>query len=372
MKIKNLRLLNFRNYESLEIDFSRRIIYIVGLNGQGKTNIAEAVSVLSLLSSFRTKDYKNLVNHENDNFFVSGKFETNRGNELSIKVSYDGKSKKVVFQDKVVKKYSEYFGKIPLVYLVSDEHVITTGSPQERRKFLDQLLSLVSVDYFETLQQYNKVIKQKNALLTEIKKNRSHDSGHVDVYNRQLANYGAKIISYRSKFVEKYETIFEKFIVQISENIKSAYINYKTDFSSENLKKELYEKMKSGIKSEISRGYSIFGPHRDDLDFGINDQNLKDFGSKGQHKIFLVALKLAQIEFIKSVTDEYPIFILDDLYAEIDNEKSERIAKILDRGIQTIITTCEEDKIKFFNRENIEIFRVEAGVCKREEQEIKI
>jgi len=363
MKLRDLTLNNFRNYQDLKLNFNKKIIYLVGLNGQGKTNIAESISVLSLLSSFRTKTYGNLINKESDFFYINGIFEDNRGNSLNIKVSYKGNKKKIVFQDKQVLKFSDLWGKIPLVYLIPDQGIITTGPPSQRRDFLDKMLSLVSKEYFSIFRNYNRVLKQKNNLLQKFKKETKKPFDFIKVYNSQLVEYGEQIFNFRLDFLEKYNIFFREIIQSISSNIKNAAIKYSSSIDRNNFKEDFSNKLSSSLNYEAIRGGSLIGPHKDDISFEINNFNLRNFGSKGQHKIFLVALKLAEIEFIKSITDEYPILILDDLYSEIDNEKCEKVAKLLDRNIQTFITTCDESKIKYFSKENIQVIRVDNAKC---------
>ena len=364
MKIKNIALHNFRNHKKLKLEFNKKIIYIVGLNGQGKTNLVEAISVLALLSSFRTKNYEYLLKKDEDAFFLKADFIDSNHRELNIKIGYGEKKKRVVFQDKKVVRYSDLWGKIPLVYLIPDESIITSGPPGERRKFLDRLLSLVSRTYFDCLKNYNRVLKQKNALLVKAKKENIKPVEMIEVLNYQLVDYASQLVLLRIDFLQKYEKYFCEILSQISDNAYKGSLKYNSSVVfNEQYKEKLSQKLKEKLNIEIIRGTSLSGPHKDDLDFEINNYNLRNFGSKGQHKIFLVALKLAEIEFIKSITNEYPIFILDDLYSEIDNEKCEKIAMILDHNIQTFITTCDYSKIEFFNKDNIQIIEIKNGTC---------
>ncbi len=367
MKIKSLKLLNFRNFTSLDQSFDKKIIYLVGQNGQGKTNIVEAISVLALLNSFRTSSYSILQKNGESFFSIKGEFIDNNGLEIDVKINSEDGKKKIKLNEKNVNKFSDYWGIIPLVYLIPEEGVITQGPPSERRRFLDKLLSLVSKEYFSYLQKYSKVIKSKNSILSQAKKdsfNTEKKQGYYDmiaVYNNQLIEYGTKLIELRINFLEKYNQYFNSTISAISENIHSGTLKYHSNLNFLNYAEEFKKKLSSSMDIEIIRGVSMIGPHKDDLIFELNDLNLRNFGSKGQHKIFLVALKLAEIEFIKSITNEYPIFILDDLYSEIDEEKSKKIAELLDRDIQTFITTHDDSKIGYFNEENIQVLRVNSG-----------
>ena len=370
MKIKLLKLVNFRNFTSLDLSFGKKIIYLVGLNGQGKTNVVESISVLALLNSFRTSSYNNLQKNGELFFTISGNFIDNDGLDIDVDISFDKGLKKIRLNEKKVSKFSDYWGKIPLVYLIPEEGVITQGPPSERRRFLDKLLSLVSKEYFILLQKYTKVIKSKNKILNQAKKDSSNNNNNnnksqyydmIQVYNDQMVEYGSRLIELRIEFLEKYNNYFNSTISAISESIHNGSLKYFSSLDLNNYREEFSKKLSSSMDIEIIRGACILGPHKDDLIFELNELNLRNFGSKGQHKIFLVALKLAEIEFIKSITNEYPIFILDDLYSEIDNEKSKKIAELLDRDIQTFITTHDDSKIGYFNSENLQVLRVSNG-----------
>ncbi len=361
MKINNLELLNFRNINSQQIKFNKRIIYIVGENGQGKTNLIEAISILSLLKSFRTNNYKNLITYEKDYFVLKSDFSKDDQTNLKIMMSYQNGHKNIKLNNKKIEKFSDLWGKIPLVYLISDETIITSGPPKERRNFLDQLISIVSRDYFNALKQYKILIQQKNKVLLELKKRELFAKDLLNVYNQQIIALSEIIVSKRIKFLKEYQHFFKEILSYISANLYQGEIIYQSLIKTNDYSTNLALKLKEKMDDEINRGNSLVGPHKDELIFKINDKDIRFFGSKGQQKIFLISLKLAEIEFIKLFTDEYPIFLIDDLYGEIDFEKSTKIAQILDKDIQTIITTCDKDKIKLFNRENLEIIEIAQG-----------
>ncbi|MCK4980343.1 MAG: DNA replication/repair protein RecF, partial [Candidatus Delongbacteria bacterium] len=338
MKLNKIILDNFRNYNKLDMSFDKDIICFTGLNGQGKTNLIEAISVLGFLNSFRTKNYNEMKKFDEDYFFISGDFTDKNSNKLSIKISFNDKKKKVIFQDKKVMKFSDFWGNIPMVYLIPDESIITTGPPLERRKFVDKLLSMIDKEYFSLFKNYSKTIKQKNKVLYSFKRENVFQPEMIEIYNEQLLEYGNKIFNKRIEFLERFNEFFKDILLFISDGLYIGDISYTSSIDLKNyyedLKKQLFEQK----RTEKDRGLSIIGPHKDDLVFEINNNDLRKYGSKGQHKLFLVALKLAEIKYIKSITDEYPIFLLDDLYSEIDEMKSSKIAKMLDKDIQTFIT----------------------------------
>ena len=361
MKLNKIILDNFRNYNKLDLNFDKDIVCFTGLNGQGKTNLIEAISVLGLLNSFRTKNYSEMKKFDEDYFFISGDFTDKSNNKLNIKISFSDRKKKVIFQDKKVLKFSDFWGNIPMVYLIPDESIITNGPPLERRKFVDKLLSMVDKEYFSLFKNYVKTLKQKNKILYSFKRENVFQPEMIEVYNEQLLEYGSKVFNKRIKFLKRFNEFFKDILLFISDGLYKGDISYLSSMDTNNyhddLKKQLFEQK----RIETNRGLSIIGPHKDDLVFEINNNDLRKYGSKGQHKLFLVALKLAEIKYIKSITDEYPIFLLDDLYSEIDEIKSGKIAKILDKDIQTFITTSNSNIVEQFQKTSIQIFNIVEG-----------
>ncbi|MBN1971733.1 MAG: DNA replication/repair protein RecF [Candidatus Delongbacteria bacterium] len=362
MKLKRLVLNNFRNYREFNTEFNNRIVYITGLNGQGKTNLIESISVLSLLYSFRTKNYQTLVKENEKNFYISGDFTDSRGRILDVNISFDGTNKKINFMDKKVDKMGDYYGKIPLVYLVPDQAVITTGPPLERRKYIDSFISLVSKDYLNALKNYNQTLKQRNLILSDLKQKKGSSSPYLNVYNSQLIDYGSYIYRKRIEMINILNPILKKTVISIAPDISDAKVIYKSSVLENNYVDDFKKKLERNLYLEIARGSSLIGPHKDELTFEFNSFNLRTYGSKGQHKIFLVSLKLAELEMIKSITKEYPIFLIDDLYSEIDTDKSIQIVSILDRDIQTFITTCDSSKLNHFNTESTQVIEISKGL----------
>jgi len=363
MKLRKIELVNFRNYEKLELEFSKNIICFTGLNGQGKTNIVEAISVLGLLNSFRTSSYSDLVKFDTDYFFLKADFHNRNKRSLEVQISYDKEIKKILFQNKRILRFSEMWGKIPIVYLIPDESIITTGPPNARREFMDKLLSMVDAEYFSVLNDYNLIIKQKNRVLFNLKSGEKFNMDMVGIYNSKIAELGTKLYIKRMAFLDSFAIFFKEILFSISDGLYSGEINYETLMEEKKYFETLSANLSKYKNDEIRRGTTLVGAHKDDLDFMINSRSLRKYGSKGQHKLFLVALKLAEIEYIKSVTEEYPIFILDDLYSEIDEKKSLQVAKILDNDIQTFITTSNSRIIDQLDKSSSQLFRVDNGIC---------
>ncbi len=363
MKLKKIELSNFRNYEKLELEFKKNIICLTGLNGQGKTNIAEAVSVLGLLNSFRTCSYSEMVRFGGDCFFIKGEFTNTDKRDIEVSISFDGATKKIMYQNKRVLRFSEIWGKIPVIYLIPDESIITTGPPNARRDFCDRLISMTDPGYLALLNEYSAVVKHKNRVISDIRSGDSSAADMISVYNTKIAAAGSEIFLRRMKFISDFLPCFKEILLFISDGLYEGNIAYESIMEKDDYKNDLSRLLNEQKTQEIRRGVSFLGPHKDDLEFEINGKSLRKFGSKGQHKLFLVALKLAGTEYIKSVTDEYPIFILDDLYSEIDENKSLKVARILDKDIQTFITTSNSRIVDQLDPNVSELFMVENGKC---------
>jgi DNA replication and repair protein RecF len=363
MKLRRIELVNFRNYEKLELEFSKNIICFTGLNGQGKTNIVEAISVLGLLNSFRTHNYSDLVKFDTDYFFLKADFYNRNNRNIDVQISFDKEIKKIMFQNKRILRFSEMWGKIPIVYLIPDESIITTGPPNARREFTDKLLSMVDPEYFSVLNDYNNVIKQKNRVLFAVKGGERSSVEMIAIYNSKITELGTKLYIKRKAFLENFLVYFKEILIYISDGLYTGEINYETMTDEKNYYDSLSKNLSKYQGAEIKRGTTLIGAHKDDLEFLINGRLLRKFGSKGQHKLFLVALKLAEIEYIKSITEEYPIFILDDLYSEIDEKKSLQVARILDKDIQTFITTSNSRIIEQLDKNSSQLYKIENGLC---------
>ncbi len=364
MRLQKLNLVNFRNFNKLDLEFTKNIICFTGLNGQGKTNVVESVALLSNLTSFRTSIYSDMAGYGDNYFSATGKFKNRTGRTIDVRIGYNGKTKKIFVDNKKLLRYSEMWGKIPLVYLIPDENIITSGAPAYRRDFLDRLLSMADNEYFKLISDYSSVVKQKNKMLSKLSENFSHDSTMLNVYNTKISNIGFQIFDKRKVFLENFLVFFKEIFKTVTDGLYEGDINYISGSDLFNYEASTSERLKKYHKDEIRRRVSLVGPHRDDLEFLIDGRQLKKYGSKGQHKLFLVSLKLAEIEYVKSVTDEYPIFILDDLYSEIDEKKSDCVARILDKEVQTFVTTSNFSMVSRFGSSSVQVFGVENGKCK--------
>ncbi len=356
MKILTLKLSNFRNYEKLKLIFNDNLNIFYGNNGIGKTNLVEAIYVLSLTKSFRTNNDRNLIKDGEISTKIEGEVETNTTNEYEVVINKEGK--KVKIDNNVVSKLSEYISKINIVLLEADEQIIFEESPSERRKLLNIELCNIKNDYIIYLNNYNKILKQRNFYLKELYLNSNGSLEYLDILTKKLIEYGKKIYDYRKEFIDninkyisdKYKSIFE---------YGDIFIKYNSDYTKN--EDEIFNYYKINYNKELNLGKTLYGIHHDDIIFQLNKKDIAIWGSNGQKKNAIIAFKLALIELIYAEKGSYPILILDDLFSALDNLKVKNIIKILSDNIQTFITTTDLEKIDNSLLEKADIFDI--GNC---------
>lgn len=358
MLVKNIKLENFRNYETLNLDFSEGINLIYGNNGQGKTNIVEALYMFATLKSHRVLKDKDLIKY-NMPFAKSEMIFCDYEREYNAKfVLYPEKKRDIFVNDIKANKNSDLIGKFNAVLFSPEDFSIIKNGPSERRRFTDIAISQVKPSYFLRLVEYNKILKMKNKILKE---NPDIYEGMIDIYNEKLAENAAHIIYFRKKFydyakencqvlhnnialnTDKFEIIYEP-------SVKPADINKMTESLYENLckfkQKEFYERV------------SVFGPHREDVTFKINGNKVREFASQGQQRTVILIMKLIQADYIKNITGEYPVLLLDDVLSELDKDRRKYILNGI-KDKQVIITAT--DKGSFSRRKDTKLIHIEGG-----------
>jgi DNA replication and repair protein RecF len=323
MYLQKISLINFKNLESQSFDFQQKINCFVGNNGVGKTNVLDAIYYLSFAKSYFNSVAVQNIKHGEAFFMVEGDYVLNDRNEKIVCSLKRGQKKVLKRNGKSYEKFSEHIGQIPLVIISpADRDLVTEGS-DTRRKFIDGVISQQDKTYLQNLIAYNKVISQRNALLKYFAANRTFDALNLSVYDDQLALYGAEIYTIRKAFLEEFIPIFNKKYQVISGGKEVVNLKYKSqlnDFSIPDLLKQSLE------KDKILQ-YTTAGIHKDDLSFEIEAYPIKKFGSQGQQKSFLIALKFAQFEFIKQQSNVVPILLLDDIFDKLDEN---RVSQIID------------------------------------------
>ena len=342
MWIKNLKMHNFRNYENQEINFNKNINIFYGQNEQGKTNIIEAIFLCSLGKSFRAKKDSEMIKLNEKEASVEVKYQKS-DREGNIKIELKN-GKNIYLNGIKLKKLSELLGNLNIVIFTPDDINILKGGPQNRRKFLDIMISQLRPNYMHILSLYLKVIEERNNYLRQIKEE-NKDENMLEIWDEKLAEYAVKIYEYRKEFIGK---IINK-IGNIHKNITNGEEQIKIEYVSECENKEKYlNLLKQRRKLDIIKGFTTKGIHRDDFNVYINDKDIKIYGSQGQNRTAMLSLKLSELQVIYDEIGEYPILLLDDFMSELDKNRRKNFLESIE-NTQVIITGTEKLDIENLN-----------------------
>ncbi|NOZ60097.1 MAG: DNA replication/repair protein RecF [Calditrichaeota bacterium] len=363
MRIHSLELINFRNYQKQAVQFGNEKNFFIGKNAQGKTNLLEAIHLLCLTKSFRTRHNKEAISFSTEEFILKGKFELDNGNPQRIVLTYSRKEgKQLSINRKRVNRLAEFVGNLPVVISSPDEYEITIGPPPERRKFFDILISQIDRRYLHYLIEYLRIVKQKSAIFQQWKQKRTINPKVIEPWNERLANIGAQVINRRHQFTSRLSLHLNHIYASFTQSREKLEILYRPNLAYQDLadiQAAFAKELKENLSREIQRGLCLIGPHRDDFIFKINGHELKKYGSRGQHKTVLIALALAEFDLIFEVKNEKPIILIDDLFSELDNEREELILNKLANTGQIFLTATEiQSNIK---NEQAAFFVVEDG-----------
>lgn len=345
MWIKKIKIKNFRNYESEEINLEKNINIFYGQNAQGKTNIIESIFLCSLGKSFRAKKDKEMIKLNEQNAIVEVEYEkSDRDGKIKIEI---GNKKNIYLNGIKIKKLSELLGNLNIVIFTPDDINILKGGPQNRRRFLDIMISQLRPNYMHILNLYIKTMEQRNNYLRQIKEEHK-DENLLEIWDEKLAEYAIKIYEYRKEFIEK---IIKKLDI-IHKNITNGEEQIELEYVTECDSKEKYLKLlKERRKLDIIKGFTTKGVHRDDFMIYINKKDIKIFGSQGQNRTAMLSLKLAELQVIYDEIGEYPILLLDDFMSELDKTRRKNFLENIE-GTQVIITGTE--KLDIENLEYLE------------------
>lgn len=391
MILKKLVLKNYRNYSEQEFIFNDKFNFIYGNNGHGKTNILEAVSYTAFGKSFLGSAESDCVKFGEDEFFIESEFENDLENKDRIVVNYNlsTKSKSIhKNKEKVSAFSSEIFGRFPIVFLSPKSLNITYGNPSERRKFFDILISQSSRLYLDYLKDLAKILKQKNALLKNYSVHRKYSDNEfrnlINSYNEKLIDVSSNIIFKRLNFLKEFESFFKTSFSMLIVQDHEASISYFSEALGEIgpgdkipdlnfVRKKTEENIYSKTEEEIKRTVTLAGPQRDDYVFRLRKNEtednvpfeLRNFASQGEHKTFLVALKLSEYDYLKDKKSTCPVLLLDDVLSELDESRVSKIISHLKDYGQIFLTTTgkaySENLKKFYTSKEISVFQIQMG-----------
>lgn len=325
MYLKKISLFNFKNFSEASFEFEHKINCFVGKNGVGKTNVLDAIYHLSFGKSYFNSLAIQNIKHDEDFFAIDGEFEKQNRTENILCSLKKGQKKILKRNGKIYEKFSDHLGFIPLVIISpTDVDLIREGS-ETRRKFIDSVISQLDSQYLLELILYQKVLSQRNALLKYFAINRVFENETLEIYNEQLTSLGKNIYSKRKQFLSDFIPIFNSFYQNISNSSETVQLEYESQLEHQDLLMLLQE----NINKDRALQYTSVGIHKDDLLFNIEGYPIKKFGSQGQQKSFLIALKLAQFEFVKKQSGEKPILIFDDIFDKLDETRVEKIVAMV-------------------------------------------
>lgn len=362
MNIERLSLINFKNYREATLDLDPRVNIFTGLNGQGKTNLLDAIHYLSFCKSyFNPVDAQN-IRHGEEFFVVEGEFKNAEGTDKLYCGVKRGRKKVFRKNREEYERLAEHIGRYPSVIISPyDKDLISEGS-ETRRKFMDSIIAQYDRVYLDDLIAYNKALRQRNALLKQFWERRSFDRDALSVWDSQLVDRAVAIHRERRRFIEKFNPIFEDHYRAISGGEESVSLSYRSHLNEGEFAQTLKESQDKDRRTQ----YTNVGTHKDDLRFKIEGHPLKKFGSQGQQKTFLIALKLAQFDLVKAATDKTPVLLLDDIFDKIDDRRVQHLMNLVSDGRfgQIFITDTHSHRVaEIFAdiSESARLFHIEKG-----------
>jgi DNA replication and repair protein RecF len=363
MFIRNVSVINYKNLIQIDLQFSSKLNCFIGNNGVGKTNLLDCLYYLSYCKScFNLPDSQN-VRHSEEFFVMQGKYDF--GGEIEdIYCGFKSGHKKIFRRNKKeYERLSDHLGLLPLVMISPADSILIQGGSEERRRFMDIVISQYDRQYLDWLLKYNRALLQRNNLLKFFAANHQFDTDSLDVWNEQLIYTGEKIYAKRVEFLDALQPVFQKYYDFICQGHEKVRLEYQSQLNDKDFRKLLEE----SVAKDCGLLYTTIGIHKDDLDLKIDDYPIKKLGSQGQNKTYLIALKFAQFDFIRSVNMLKPILLLDDIFDRLDSSRVGRIVKLVSDSNfgQIFITDTNREHLDGIIREvgetDFKIFLVSAG-----------
>lgn len=371
MRINCIHLQNFRNHSDTRVEWASHLNVITGPNGAGKTNLLDAIHYLCMTSSFVSSSDRYVLQQDAPYFTVKGQFEGNIRAEFGVTCSYSyGDGKKIFVNDSPLDRLSDLIGRVPVVVLSPGDKKLTSEGPKQRRSFIDALISQISHAYLQDLFDFRKARRQRNKLLKEFRGPRELLIDYLEPWDAQLIEFGSRIVANRTAVLSQFQDYLARQYEHISEMPQKPHLEYQTfcepSEEVETIEQRYKAKLDEKRDHEIEREVTTVGPHRDEIVFYLDDIELRKYGSQGQHRLFALSLKLAQLYYFTEQLDDRPIFLLDDVFGDLDVHRTEVLLNALDKHDgQTFITAANPhifaDTIDFSKDKN-KHFSVENGV----------
>lgn len=365
MYIKDINIVNFRNYDKLSLKFEKGINIIYGNNGQGKTNLLESLYVLALTKSHRSYIDSNLIKNDKEYLKITGNIYFNKI-KTKLEISMDNKKKILKIDNNELKKINEYISRMNIIIFYPDDLELIKNSPNIRRKFLNMELSQLYSNYYVLINEYNKILKLRNDYL---KKNHNFDKNYFNILTNYLIDKAIQVYRIRNKFIIKLNNNVKEIYKNLT-GLDNFYISYITSINFDNydkdyLKEIIEKELKKIYEKELKYKVTLIGPHRDDLEFYIGSKNIKQYGSQGQQRMAVLAIKLAEIDIFKQYKDSYPILLLDDVFSELDKRKKNSLLKYINNDIQVLITTTDLANINKELKDKSKLIQIDNGTIKK-------
>lgn len=362
MHIEEISIVNFKNLKEVQVGFSPKLNCFIGRNGAGKTNLLDAVYYLSFCKSFSNSVDQLNISHDESFFMLNGNYRRLDAKETISVGLKTGHKKQFKRNSKVYKKLVEHIGLLPLVMITPSDVDLILGGSEERRKFMDGVISQYNQQYLDDLLKYNRALFQRNNLLKQFAADRYFDNDLLELWDIQLVEYGTRIQQQRMEFVEKLIPVFQRYYSFISQESEKVSLVHQSALYEDNLESLLKESQQKDRAAQ----FTTQGIHKDDLVFFLGEYPMKKLGSQGQKKTYLVALKLAQFDFVKEISGIKPILLLDDVFDKLDEYRVEQIVKVVagEQFGQIFLTDTNREHLDTIIKKmdaDFRIFHVEEG-----------
>lgn len=367
MRADNVLLNNFRNYESARIDFAPGINLITGDNAQGKTNLLEAVLFMCTGRSHRTANDLEFIRWGEEFFYIKGNFNTN-ALVKTIELSRNAKERRIKIDGKESRSLGVLLGCLHAVMFSPEDLRLIKDSPSERRRYINIMISMLSPRYYKLLCEYRRVVTQRNSLLKKIRSGVKQDFDELEAIDEVFLSLTSDIIRLRRKSIANIGSKAELIHKELTGGKEKVKLTYATEAAMSENREIIIDEFRKKIhllrKDEIRRAQTLIGPHRDDMLVEINGKPARNFGSQGQQRTVVLTLKLAELEFVKDIKGEYPVFLLDDVMSELDIKRQEFLFETINSGMQVIMTGTEIEN-RSAAATNASRFRVVSGDVKQ-------